>query len=196
MTDRRCAAPTAHNVHQYEMLGADYRCTGAAPVWPVSQAGHDVAAAIIVELDKAVDTMTIHKLLYLCQAWSLGLRGVPLFDDRIEAAGNGPRLPGIYAHHGSTPSFRDWPDGDPIRLEEAARLIVHGVVQNYGAKSGPALSRMTREDDCWAEEWIASDAGRRGIHTISEQAIHAEYRERALRSRKRAERRERVAALG
>lgn len=49
---------------------------------------YDVAKYVLKQVGK-VTTMKLEKLVYYCQAWSLGWDDVPLFDEDFEAWSNG-----------------------------------------------------------------------------------------------------------
>jgi len=110
----------------------------------------DVTAAILSE-SSAMQTMKLQKLVYYSQAWSLAKRGVPLFDNPIEAWANGPVIEYLYQKHRSLSSVTTWPDGDATRLSPAAIAIVREVVGLYGKMSGDELSILTHMETPWAQ---------------------------------------------
>lgn len=104
---------------------------------------HDVAAAILSTFDRSISTMKLQKLVYLSQGWSLALRDRPLFDGNFEAWANGPVSRDLFRNHRTLYSVSRWPEGDPNALSADDRLVVHAVLQNYGALSGKELSELT-----------------------------------------------------
>lgn len=98
------------------------------------------------------DTLTpmqLLKLVYICHGWMLGLYGVPLIRDEVQAWKYGPVIPRLY---GSVRQFRDQPVVGPLAVRDPIEPFVpheDQVIQQtydiYGKKSGPALSRLTHQ---------------------------------------------------
>ena len=62
----------------------------------------DIANYFFLLVQKKGGSITnkkLQKVLYYSQAWSLALRGVPLFEDPIEAWIHGPVVPKVYHHY-------------------------------------------------------------------------------------------------
>lgn len=99
------------------------------------------------------DTLTpmqLLKLVYICHGWMLGLYGVPLINDSVQAWKYGPVIPRLY---NSVRAFRDQPVS--ARLTESDRndvfldiedQVIRQTYSIYGQMSGPALSRLTHQD--------------------------------------------------
>ena len=58
----------------------------------------DVAKYVLKQLG-SITTMKLQKLVYYCQAWSLGWDGKPLFGENFEAWANGPVCPELFHKH-------------------------------------------------------------------------------------------------
>jgi uncharacterized phage-associated protein len=90
--------------------------------------------------------MQLLKLTYIAHGWSLGLYSNPLISDQIQAWEYGPVIPTLYS---AIKDFRDRPVHGPIQgapnteMTAAEKKLVRQVVEIYGGKSGPALSRLT-----------------------------------------------------
>jgi uncharacterized phage-associated protein len=73
---------------------------------------HVVADYYLVRLDPtagdSISNLKLQKLCYYAQAWSLALRGKPLFPERIEAWAQGPVVPELSGawRHPAHPSAR------------------------------------------------------------------------------------------
>ncbi len=122
----------------------------------------------LLELATAAgDTLTpmqILKLVYICHGWMLGLYGVPLIRDEVQAWKYGPVIPRLY---NSVNSFRDQPVIGPLPVRGDQEPLVHqeeNVIRQtyeiYGQKSGPALSRLTHQmGSPWAQTFRDGIAG-------------------------------------
>ena len=96
---------------------------------------------------KTLTPMQVIKLVYLCHGWLLGLLGLPLIRENVEAWRYGPVIPDLYK---AVRQYRSDPVQGPLRdagndavFDEAERDIVAQVFQVYGDDSGIALSRLT-----------------------------------------------------
>ncbi len=58
----------------------------------------DVAKYVLKQLG-SITTMKLQKLVYYCQAWSLGWDGKPLFGENFEAWANGSVCPELFHKH-------------------------------------------------------------------------------------------------
>jgi uncharacterized phage-associated protein len=97
--------------------------------------------------------LRLQKLLYYAQAWSLAMRGKPLFDDRIEAWARGPVVPRVFdrfADLGHRPILPDDVEAErAIELEQEDLDFVASVWKSYKAFSPDRLREMTQEEDPW-----------------------------------------------
>lgn len=127
--------------------------------------------------------MQLLKLTYIAHGWSLGLYGDPLIRDEIQAWEYGPVIPKLYA---TVKDFRDQPitgllpaDNEPP-LSPAEKKVVRQVVEIYGDKSGPALSRLTHAPNTpWAQVYERGSWGVRVPNDIIEDHYQRLARERA-----------------
>lgn len=102
---------------------------------------------IAAEAGDTLTPMQLLKLVYICHGWMLGLYGVPLIRDQIQAWKYGPVIPKLYdavRHFRSQPVVGplpiSGPDGDLIGIEDQ---VIRQSYDIYGKMSGPALSRLT-----------------------------------------------------
>ncbi len=96
----------------------------------------------------ALTPMQVLKLVYIAHGWMLGLYGRPLIRDEVQAWQYGPVIPVLYN------AMRDY-GGAPVTAQLRAERedftefesdIISQTYAEYGAKSGPALSRLTHAD--------------------------------------------------
>ena len=98
------------------------------------------------------DTMKLQKLTYYSQGWFLAWKGVPLFEDRIEAWANGPVIRSLYSQHRGRYSLglSDLLSiGDPEELAPEERSIIEAVNRSYGKLTGLQLSRLSHAEQPW-----------------------------------------------
>lgn len=104
---------------------------------------HDVCAYIVEQAGRT-DTVRVHKLMYLSEAFSLVWDSCSLFDERIEAWANGPVVRELFERsrgHATIGSWRRW--GDPSRLSTDQRETVDAVLAAYGHLNGYQLAALT-----------------------------------------------------
>jgi uncharacterized phage-associated protein len=132
---------------------------------------------------QSLTPMQLLKLTYIAHGWSLGLYGDPLISDEIQAWEYGPVIPSLYA---AVKDFRDQPvhgliaANDEPPLSDADKKVIRQVVQIYGAKSGPALSRLTHAPGTpWAQVYEPGSWGLRIPNDIIEDHYQRLAEERA-----------------
>lgn len=102
--------------------------------------------ALARERRDTLTPMQLLKLVYIAHGWMLGLYGVPLIRDEIQAWQYGPVIPRLY---NAVRRYRSQPIDEliPSRATEALQRYEESVVKQvydiYGRMSGPALSRLT-----------------------------------------------------
>lgn len=103
--------------------------------------------------------MKLEKLVYYCQAWSLGWDDIPLFDEDFQAWANGPVCPELFNFHqglftvdsnlfSNIPNYEFSPD----EIE-----TMQAVLNYYGDKEPHWLSELTHLETPWKE-------ARKGVH--------------------------------
>ena len=107
---------------------------------------HDVAAYIVRYFGKPISAMKLQKLAYFSQGWSLALLEKPLFKAEFQAWRHGPVNRDLFSRHKGQFHVSSW-IGDPENLGELEKLVVDGVLTNYGALSGTDLSELTHMPD-------------------------------------------------
>ena len=126
-------------------------------------------AKYILEKMGSTTAMTLQKLVYYCQAWSLVWDKKPLFRERIEAWANGPVVRELFeAHRGKFLVFSaDLSCGNPELLGQTERETVDSVLNYYGDKSSQWLSDLTHNEEPWQKARVGVEEGERGFREIS-----------------------------
>lgn len=103
---------------------------------------------------RTLTPMQLLKLVYIAHGWMLGLYGVPLIRNRVEAWKFGPVIPDLYRavrHCGDGPVIASI----PVPQEElipVERQLIEQVFSGYGARSGISLSSLTHQPGTpWAQ---------------------------------------------
>lgn len=125
---------------------------------PLNAVANHILSLVDTETGDSITNLKLQKLVYYAQAWSLALRGRPLFDDEIKAWQHGPVVPELWHR------FRDYsynaidtakelakPDGRSEELSEDERAHIVEVFNAYGSMSAKQLEFMTHQDDPWIE---------------------------------------------
>lgn len=101
--------------------------------------------------------MQLLKLVYIAHGWMLGLYGVPLTRDAIQAWKFGPVIPHLYQaikHCGSGPVIAAI-NSDNDALAPVEINILDQVYDKYAHLSGVALSDLTHKDGSpWARVFM------------------------------------------
>jgi uncharacterized phage-associated protein len=117
--------------------------------------------------------LQLHKLLYFAQAWSLAIRGNPLYVDRIEAWRHGPIVPAVHAtykEYGSRPIDPE-SAGQPSGLSDETIAFVRSIWESYKGYSALRLRDMTHQET----PWLAAREGCR-----ADDCTHAEISHEAM----------------
>lgn len=101
--------------------------------------------ALAGERQDTLTPMQLLKLVYIAHGWMLGLYGVPLIRDDVQAWQYGPVIPRLY---NAVRRYRSAPIDQAIPVQNAPlqpheENVVGQVYDIYGRMSGPALSRLT-----------------------------------------------------
>jgi uncharacterized phage-associated protein len=96
---------------------------------------------------KTLTPMQLLKLVYIAHGWMLGLYGIPLTRDRIEAWKFGPVIPNLYhaiKHCGDGPVLNELPTQND-QLVPVEEDLIRQIYDIYGGHSGIALSNITHQ---------------------------------------------------
>jgi uncharacterized phage-associated protein len=115
------------------------------------------------------------KLLYLSQAWSLGINGRPIFGDTIEAWRDGPVVRGVWV----TQKYSQMPEYHG-ELDDDSKSVIDAVLARYGAMAPTDLINLTHKDAPWivARGGVSSQA--RTNTPIDMAAVKRLYLQRSL----------------
>lgn len=134
-------------------------------------------AKYILQKTGTITTMKLQKLVYYCQAWSLGWDGVPLFDDEFEAWANGPVSPDLFAKHRGrfvvdSSFLSDIPDYD---FESDAIETMDSVLEFYGDKEPQWLSELSHKEAPWKEARVGIPIGVSCSNIITKDSMQQYY---------------------
>ncbi len=96
--------------------------------------------------------LRLQKLLYYVQAWSLVMRGKPMFPERIEAWVHGPVVRDVYGRYAANSCRVISPDdiGDEdFDLADDEKAFIGSVWESYNGYSASKLREMTHQEDPW-----------------------------------------------
>jgi uncharacterized phage-associated protein len=115
------------------------------------------------EAGKTLTPMQLLKLVYIAHGWALGLYGVPLIKDEVQAWQYGPVIPRLYNR---IRKYRSQPVTSPIPSDDADDLtprnenLIEQIFRIYGSRTGPALSRITHADGTpWQKTYVPGSFG-------------------------------------
>ena len=125
----------------------------------------------------ALTPMQLLKLVYICHGWTLGLSGLPLFRDPVEAWRYGPVVPAVYREYrrfgGGTILC---PVQQPARgaFSPREQSIIGQVLEKYGSFTGLELSALTHQP---GSPWHITRKA--GVVHISNDLIEQHYKQLA-----------------
>lgn len=106
----------------------------------------------------ALTIMQVLKLVYIAHGWFLGVRGLPLIKEDVQAWTYGPVIAELYdkiRHYRSRHVTRPIdvsPDEASAEISSEADAFIRRTYQIYGRYTGPGLSRIThREGSPWSQ---------------------------------------------
>lgn len=132
-------------------------------------------AAYILKQEGTVTTWKLQKLVYYCQAWSLVWDEKPLFEEEIEAWGNGPVCRELYDALRGLFEIGQLPFGDPNALDESQKESVDMVLKGYGHRPPQWLSDLTHLEDPWKNARMNLSPGERGKSVITKESMALYY---------------------
>lgn len=138
-----------------------------------------IADWFLANIDRAAGDLITHlklqKLVYYAQAWSLASRGVPLFDEEIQAWAHGPVAPSVFR------AFREY-GMEPIpapghlpELDAEAAELLEEVLDVYGEHSAKKLEMLTHRERPWREARGDLPPEARSDAIISKEAMRSFY---------------------
>lgn len=118
----------------------------------------DAILKIAKRQGKVLTPLQLMKLVYIAHGWSLGLNRGDLFRERIEAWKYGPVIPDLYQatkqYGRNAIPFTKIADG-PMPVDQSTEELLKWVVDQYGDRSGTALSALThRSGTPWDQVYV------------------------------------------
>ncbi len=142
-----------------------------------------VVAEQILCLRRGLPTTPMHvlKLSYICHGWMLGIHGIPLIQESVEAWRYGPVIPDVYHRY---KSFQGEPiDVFPIDHSESlsglGNNLISAVLKAYEDYTGWQLSSITHQP---GTPWHKVYNGGYGENAIIPNKVIKEYYEGRARS--------------
>lgn len=124
----------------------------------------DAILKIAKSRGQSLTPMQLMKLVYIAHGWSLGMRDIDLFQNRIEAWQYGPVIPDLYhatKRFGRNPIPTDMvgEPGDVAVSGDDADFLAD-VFEKYGHLSGPQLSYLTHQSGTpWDRVYVSGIRG-------------------------------------
>lgn len=87
--------------------------------------------------------MKLQKLVYLAQGWNLAITENPMFRGDFEAWVNGPVSRDLFRYHRRMFHISRMDAGDENELSGKDKIVLKGVIDNYGSLSGQQLGALT-----------------------------------------------------
>ena len=136
----------------------------------------DVDKYVLKQLG-SITTMKLQKLVYYCQAWSLGWDGKPLFGENFEAWANGPVCPELFHKHQGMfvvdeKLFAELPD---CKFSKDELETLKAVLDYYGDKDSQWLSELTHKEAPWKEARVGVPVGASCSNIISKESMQQYY---------------------
>ncbi len=103
------------------------------------------------DIGKPVSNLKLQKLLYYVQGWYLGLEGVPVFTDNIQAWVHGPVVPTVFFCYKAfkwNPISENTRPGD---VEVSFTDHIDAVLAAYDHMTAAQLEKLSHEESPWRE---------------------------------------------
>ena len=151
-----------------------------------------VADHFLVKIDTTsgdtISNLKMQKLCYLAQGWSLALLGRPLFDDVIEAWGQGPAIPPLFRRFkpyrwGALDVYKLRTNPDK-KLDAEELELLDWVWKKYGRYSGGELRDLTCGQRPWKEAYGDTEPPFRSEEEVTQASMKAYFLAQAKRSRR------------
>ena len=137
----------------------------------MTTSAHTIAKFIINNSETPISNLKLQKLLYYAQGWHLGIKGVPIFNEHIQAWIHGPVVPAIFQEYRE---FRWNPIYiDPTEVTVDAKTAEHvlAVLGAYGKLSAAQLEALSHEEAPWIEARKGLDAKTPSTNLITHESM-------------------------
>ena len=137
---------------------------------------YDVAKYILKK-QGPMTTMKLQKLVYYCQAWSLGWDEVPLFDEEFQAWANGPVCPQLFSKHKGQFIVDEslFDERVDANFSQDEIETMDAVLDYYGDKDPQWLSELTHKERPWKEAREGCAPGAYCDKIISKESMQEYY---------------------
>ena len=151
-----------------------------------------VADHFLVKIDTTsgdlISNLKMQKLCYLAQGWSLALLGRPLFDDVIEAWGQGPAIPPLFRRFkacglGALDVYKLRTNPDKKLNAEELELL-DWVWGKYGRYSGGELRDLTCGQAPWKKAYGDTEPPFRSEEEVTQASMRAYFLTQAKKLRR------------
>lgn len=132
-----------------------------------------IADYLLAHRKQELTTLHVVKLTYICHGWHLGLYGVPLINEKVEAWKYGPVIKTVYdvfkkyhagviTHMAScntdlsdVEKVKEWEDAMFCNVASKQKTVLDKVLDAYGDLSASTLIKITHRDDSpWARCYV------------------------------------------
>ena len=130
-----------------------------------------LAARICPQADNEMTTYKLQKLLYYCQAWSLGRTGKAVFNDEIRAFRNGPVVGSVFELHRGHHWVRVGTFHQEVKMmtDPDVEVVIAETIDFYGDLTANQLVQLTHAESPWI------DANAQGEHSVITQQAMARF---------------------
>ncbi|MDE6917370.1 MAG: DUF4065 domain-containing protein [Lachnospiraceae bacterium] len=131
-------------------LGREVPAEDLSEIESTNPTSIDVASYILDRLN-AIDTWTLQKLVYYCQAWSLGIYRTAFIKDTFKDYANGPVNKRLFDTHRGRRIVKKEDYEMTHSFSESEKRHMDNVIDTYGNEDGDTLRQYTHEERPWKE---------------------------------------------
>lgn len=118
----------------------------------MTASAHTVAKFIVQKSEAStISNLKLQKLLYYVQGWHLGLYGVPVFSEEIQAWIHGPVVPVIFQTYREFKWTPITVDATPANVDAPTSKHILAVLGAYGKLTAAQLEATSHEEAPWIE---------------------------------------------
>jgi uncharacterized phage-associated protein len=110
-----------------------------------------LVAKFIIQESDFISNLKLQKLLYYVQGWYLGLKGIPLFPEEIQAWVHGPVVPSVFQEYRSFGWTLIEKPLERIELPMPQANHIRSVLHAYGKYGADDLRRFTHVESPWVD---------------------------------------------
>ena len=108
-----------------------------------------VSKVVLQKSSTPISNLKLQKLLYYIQGWSLGLRNVPAFQERIEAWVHGPVVPAAFHEYRKYRWNPITVPTDYVELCSDELCHIEMILNVYGEFSATQLEQFSHDEAPW-----------------------------------------------